>query len=63
MRPLQIGVYLIEVIIIVFSSSPPPVTQWQKGNGYTIWKREVFKTVQNLNSKFALVLGFILGLD
>ena len=55
MCPLQIGVYLIEAIIIVFSSSPPLVTRWQKGSSYTIWKREVFKTVQNLNSKFALV--------
>ena len=55
MRLLQIGVYLIGVIIIVELSSPPLGARWQKGNGYTIWKREVFKTVQNLNSKFALV--------
>ena len=55
MRPLQISVYLIGVIIIVFCSSPPLVTRWQKDSSYTIWKREVFKTVQNLKSKFALV--------
>jgi hypothetical protein len=60
---LQVGVYVIGVKIKVFSSFLPLVTRWQEDNGYTIWKREVFKTVQNLNSKFANSLGFILGLD
>jgi hypothetical protein len=66
MCPLQISVYLIEAIIIVFCSSPPLATRWQEAKkvmAIRSGREGGFQNNSKLKLKVRFIVRVILGLD